>query len=209
MTSIQFLPKAVILCLPRCTQTSYEEVMWLQHGHKHTSPSSAEFKNSCTHLQGMVLHQEQGLDLPLCLIMQHSQNSSTTLCRIFCRTNTDLLVFFPNNERWEGHKNQGKKLEVLFTCIIHSIRYSCAIASLQLTTCSRIPGNTNWEKKNSVLTYRDKYLHTLWFTGSVTWNTVSLFLPVQYFNYLFIFQQIAPNCHFYKQHIKTFVLFKF
>ena len=28
-------------------------------------------------------------------------------------------------------------------------------------------------------------------------------------NYLFIFQLIALNCHFYKQHIKTFVLFKF
>ena len=29
------------------------------------------------------------------------------------------------------------------------------------------------------------------------------------FIYLFIFQLIALNCHFYKQHIKTFVLFKF
>ena len=28
-------------------------------------------------------------------------------------------------------------------------------------------------------------------------------------HYLFIFQLIALNCHFYKQHIKKFVLFKF
>ena len=26
---------------------------------------------------------------------------------------------------------------------MHSMRYSCAMASLQLTTCSRMPGNTS------------------------------------------------------------------
>ena len=50
-----------------------------QHGSEHTSPSSAEFKNSYTHLQGMALHYEQGLDLPLCFIKQHAHNCSTTL----------------------------------------------------------------------------------------------------------------------------------
>lgn len=34
--------------------------------------------------------------------------------------------------------------DAFLTCMMHSIRYSCAMASLQLTTCSRTPGKTNW-----------------------------------------------------------------
>ena len=33
------------------------------------------------------------------------------------------------------------------TWIIHSMRYSCAMASLQLTTCSKIAGRTTWHTK--------------------------------------------------------------
>ena len=39
--------------------------------------------------------------------------------------------------------------------------------------------------------------------------TLYCFLPVQYLNYIFIFQLIALNCYFlYKQYIKTYVLSK-
>jgi len=42
---------------------------------------------------------------------------------------------------------------------MHSIRYSWAMASLQLTTCSRIPGRTNCEMNDKV-TFAGTRIHT-------------------------------------------------
>ena len=59
------------------------------------------------------------------------------------------------------------------TWMIHSIRYSCAMASLQLTTCSRMPGNTSllymstWTISNWLSLTRlvpTKILNSKWFT---------------------------------------------
>lgn len=57
------------------------------------------------------------------------------------------------SSRWRGNKNIGVKrgswyawrcVLMFSTCIIHSMRYSCARESLQFTTCSRTPARTIW-----------------------------------------------------------------
>lgn len=40
---------------------------------------------------------------------------------------------------------------VEFTCITHSMRYSCAIGSLQFTACSSTPGKTPCKDKDQLI----------------------------------------------------------
>lgn len=48
------------------------------------------------------------------------------------------------------------------TCMMHSMRYSWAKASLQFTTCSSIPGRTIWNKREKVLQWFYNYLLSLY-----------------------------------------------
>ena len=62
------------------------------------------------------------------------------------------------------------------TCIMHSIRYSCAMASLQLTTCSSTPGSTNCTYTQTHMTHltvctSPQYLHGLTTCSSTPGST--------------------------------------
>lgn len=48
------------------------------------------------------------------------------------------------------------------TCMMHSMRYSWAKASLQFTTCSSIPGRTIWKREGKVLQWFFNYLLSLY-----------------------------------------------
>lgn len=48
------------------------------------------------------------------------------------------------------------------TCMMHSMRYSWAKASLQFTTCSSIPGRTIWKRGGKVFQWFFNYLLSLY-----------------------------------------------